>query len=86
MIASANDDGAGGAGGSGEGGRVFYCAGLTLWVIERREGGAIIARPVVVTGEIRLGASAGELTPEQLARCVPLRDPGDDAAGRKEGA
>jgi len=73
MIANANDDGANGG-----------PEGLALWVAERCAGGGFRLRLRVLRGPIRFGAVP--VPPELLARCVPLRDPGDGDAAEKEGA
>ena len=59
--------------------------GLTLWLVETRDDGAILSRPVIVTGEVIFGACLDPLPPELLARCVPLDAAADDGGG-KEGA
>lgn len=56
--------------------------GLILWLVETREDGAVLRRPVIVTGEVSFGACLDPLPPELLARCVPL----DADDGEKGGA
>ena len=60
--------------------------GLTLWLVETRDDGAVLSRPVIVTGEVIFGACLDPLPPELLARCVPFADGGGGAAVGKEGA
>ena len=59
--------------------------GLTLWLVETRDDGAVLSRPVIVTGEVIFGACLDPLPPELLARCVPL-DVAEGGAAGKEGA
>ena len=78
-----NDDGTGGVNGSNE--ARMRADGLTLWLVEKRDDGAILSRPVIVTGQVIFGACLDPLPPEAWARCRPLDDPGDGVAAAGKG-